>query len=89
VLSIIEKELHGRTPTPALLYELAPLYRDVIPGHVAEMRPLPKPPGGRRKRKVRWELAITGPRVDGRWRFYNGWLIRRIEEWRMRASGPV
>jgi hypothetical protein len=89
VLAVIEKELHGRTPIPALLDELAPYYRDVIPGHVAEMHSQPKPSGGRRKRKVWWLLTITGPRVDGRWRFHNGWLIRRFELWRVRPSGLV
>jgi hypothetical protein len=87
VLAVIEKELHGRTPTPELLTELTPHYRDLVPGHIVTMNALPKLPGGRRRRKVRWELAITGPGIDGKWRFSNGWLIRRFQKWRMRPNG--
>jgi hypothetical protein len=89
VLAVIEKELHGRTPTPALLAELEPHYRDVVPGHIATIHSPPKSTGGRRKRKVWWVLTITGPKVDGRWRFHNGWLIRRFQEWRVRPTGPI
>jgi hypothetical protein len=80
VLAVIKRELRGRTPTPALLADIEPIYRAVVPECIAIIRHLPRIPGGRRMAKTRYELTIRGPRVDGKWTFTNGWLIRHFED---------
>jgi hypothetical protein len=80
VLAIIKRGLHGRTPTPALIDELEPLYRDAVPGCIVTINPLPKPPGGRRTAIVRYEFIMKGPRLDSRWLISNGWLIRHFND---------
>ena len=89
VLAAIERDLLGRSPTPSLLDDLAPRYRDVIPGHIVTIRALPRLPGGRRRAVARYELIIEGPRIDGKWTFSNGWLIRYIEELRQAGKRAV
>jgi len=80
VLSAIEKEIRNRTPTPALLNDLAPYYRNVVPDHLATIESLPKLPGGRRTAVVRYKLIINVPRIASAWVFTNGWLIRRLQK---------
>jgi len=82
VLSAIEKEIQNRTPTPALLNDIAPCYRHVVPDHLATIESLPKRPGGKRTAVVRYKLIINGPRVAAAWVFTNGWLIRRLQKLR-------
>jgi hypothetical protein len=80
VLAIIKRELSGRAPTPELLADMEPLYRDALPGHSVTIQALPKLPGGKRRAKVRYALNIKGERVTGKWTFSNGWLIRYFAE---------
>ena len=80
VLAIIKRELRGRTPTPALINDMEPLYRNALPGHTVTIQALPKLPGGKRRATMRYALNISGERVNGKWTFGNGWLIRHFAE---------
>jgi hypothetical protein len=62
-------------PTPDLLQEIAPQYRDAVSEHQVIIEHKPRPPKGTKPRpKAVYVISIRGKRVNGGWAFSPGQL---------------
>jgi hypothetical protein len=74
VFRAVGRVIKGKQLRPERLDQLAPDNRDIVANHKVTISHVPKAETG--EKRGRYDVVITGPRVEGKWRLSPGEMDR-------------